>query len=198
MTEEQGSRGAGGRPVATTHAAIEQATFRLFRERGFEGTTLDDIAREVGVSRRTLFRYFPSKNDIAWGQFDRTLETFRETLATMPEELPLHEAVHRAVVAFNVYDEHADPPHRERMHLILTTPALSAHSVHRYADWRAVIAEYVAARRGLAPTDPLPEVVSQVALALALSAYTLWLREPGPSLRRRLEDALLDLRAYLA
>lgn len=186
------------RPVATTHAAIEQATFRLFRERGFEGTTLEDIAAEVGVSRRTLFRYFPSKNDIAWGRFDLTLEAFRETLAAMPEELPLHEAVHRAVVAFNDYDAHADPPHRERMHLILTTPALQAHSVHRYADWRRVIADYVAARRDLAPTDPLPEVVSQVALALALAAYTLWLHEPGPSLRERLEQTLTDLRAYLA
>lgn len=202
MTErsplEGSRRGPGGRPGATTHAAIEQAAFRLFRERGFEGTTLDDIAAEVGVSRRTLFRYFPSKNDIAWGQFDRTLVTFHETLGAMPDELPLHEAVHRAVVAFNAYDEHAEPPHRERMRLILTTPALQAHSVLRFADWRHVIAAYVAARRGLEPGDPLPEVVSQVALALALSAYTLWLREPGPSLRQRLDDAMADLRTFVA
>src|SRR5262245_3567476 len=58
-----------GRPVVTSHAAIEEAAFRLFGERGFEGTTLDAIAREVGIGRRTLFRYFASKNDIPWGQF---------------------------------------------------------------------------------------------------------------------------------
>src|SRR6478752_5661725 len=69
-----------GRPEATSHAEIEQAAFRLFAERGFDGTTLGDIAAAVGVSRRTLFRYYPSKNDIPWGQFDRTLESFRRIL----------------------------------------------------------------------------------------------------------------------
>lgn len=57
-------RSSVGRPEATSHAAIEEAAFALFAERGFEATTIDDIARAVGVSRRTLFRYYPSKNDI--------------------------------------------------------------------------------------------------------------------------------------
>ena len=67
-----------GRPVATTHGEIEQAAFRLFAERGFERTTLDAIATETGIGRRTLFRYFESKNDIPWGRFDRTLDGFRD------------------------------------------------------------------------------------------------------------------------
>ncbi len=79
-TEPPASRSLRGRPEATTHAEIEQAAFRLFAERGFERTTLDAIAAEVGVGRRTLFRYFESKNDIPWGQFDRTLERFRVLL----------------------------------------------------------------------------------------------------------------------
>lgn len=186
-----------GRPEATSHAAIEQAAFRLFDARGFDGTTLDDIAAAVGVSRRTLFRYYPSKNDIPWGQFDRTLDRFRQILRALPEDLPVPEAVQRGIVAFNEFDPGADPPHAQRMRLILQTPALQAHSVLRYAEWRAVIAEYVAQRRGLRPTDALPETVSQVCLALALSAYVLWLREPGPSLHDRLEQALADLRTYL-
>ncbi len=84
------------------------------------------------------------------------------------------------------------------MRLILETPALQAHSVLRYAEWRAVIADYVARRTGLASTDPLPETVGQVSLALALSAYTLWLRSPGPSLHERLDEAMTGLRSYLA
>src|SRR3546814_15016183 len=63
-----------GRPEATSHAEIEQVAFRLFAEHGFDGTTLSAIAEGVGVGRRTLFRYYASKNDIPWGQFDRTLE----------------------------------------------------------------------------------------------------------------------------
>jgi mycofactocin system transcriptional regulator len=186
-----------GRPEATSHAEIEQAAFRLFAERGFDGTTLGDIAAAVGVSRRTLFRYYPSKNDIPWGQFDRTLESFRRILRDLPQDLPVHEVVQRGVLAFNEFDPDADPPHAERMRLLLETPTLLAHSVLRYAEWRAVIAEYVAERRSLAPTDPLPETVSQVCLALARSAYVLWLREPGPSLADRLDGSLADLRAYL-
>lgn len=186
-----------GRPEATSHAAIEQAAFALFAERGFDGTTLDDIAAAVGVSRRTLFRYYRSKNDIPWGQFERTLDSFRRILRELPQEQPVAEVVQQGMLAFNEFDEDADPPHRERMRLLLETPALQAHSVLRYAEWRAVIAEYVAERRGLAPTDAVPETVSQVCLALALSAYVLWLREPGPTLDERLRQALSDLRAYL-
>ncbi len=191
------SRRRPGRPEATTHAAIERAAFQLFTERGFEDTTLDHIADAVGVSRRTIFRYFPSKNDIPWGQFDRTLESFRQLLRDLPQDLPVHEVVHQGVLRFNEVDPDADPSHAARMRLILETPALQAHSVLRYREWRAVIAEYVAERRGLAPTDPLPETVSQVCLALALSAYVLWLREPGPTLQERLEGTLADLRSYL-
>ena len=190
-------RSLAGRPEVTSHAAIEQAAFRLFGDSGFDATTLDAIAAEVGVGRRTLFRYYASKNDIPWGQFDRTLDGFREILNAMPEELPLHEAVHRGVLAFNDFPEDAEPPHRDRMRLILETPALVAHSVLRYAEWRAVIAEYVAARLDLEPDDLLPRMVGHVSLALALSAYEQWLETPGASLPELLDSAMAVLVEHL-
>lgn len=115
----------------TSHAAIE-----LFNERGFEATTLEAIAQKVGVGRRTLFRYHRSKNDIPWGQFDRTLDEFRKLLAATPAHVPLLEAVGRGVVGFNRFAPEASPSHLERMRLILETPALQDHSVLRYAEWR--------------------------------------------------------------
>jgi mycofactocin system transcriptional regulator len=192
------ARSAVGRPEATSHAAIEQAAFRLFAERGFEATTLDAIADEVGVGRRTLFRYYASKNDIPWGQFDRTLEGFRQILAAMPKDIPLHEAVHRGVVAFNEFPEDAQPSHRQRMRLILQTPALQAHSVLRYAEWRAVIAEYVAEQLGLRPDDLLPRTIGHVSLALALAAYEQWLTSRDQSLLDLLAAGMTGLRQYLA
>jgi TetR/AcrR family transcriptional regulator, regulator of mycofactocin system len=185
-----------GRPEATSHAAIEQAAFKLFAERGFDATTLDAIAAEVGVGRRTLFRYYTSKNDIPWGQFDRTLSEFRRILEQMPRDIPLHEAVHRGVLAFNEFPDDAQPPHRERMRLILQTPTLQAHSVLRYGEWRAVIAEYVAGRLGLAPDDLLPRVVGQVSLAIALSAYEQWLPSGEASLQDLLDEGMGALRRY--
>lgn len=186
-----------GRPVATTHGEIEQAAFRLFAERGFDATTLDDIAREVGVGRRTLFRYFDSKNDIPWGQFDRTLADFRALLDGMPQDLPLHEAVFRGVVAFNEFPDDAEPPHRDRMRLILETPALQAHSVLRYREWRQVISDYVARRRGLDPSDLLPQTIGHVSLALALTAYERWLAEPDSSVPDLLREAFDGLGDFL-
>jgi TetR/AcrR family transcriptional regulator, regulator of mycofactocin system len=190
-----------GRPVATSHAAIEQAAFELFAERGFAGTTLDDIAAAVGVSRRTVLRYYGSKNDIPWGQFDLTLDGFRATLEAMPEELALHEAVHRGVVEFNRFPPDVSPPHRDRMRLILSTPELEAHSVHQYAAWREVIAAYVARRLSLADDDLLPRTVGHVSLALAVSAYETWLEDPAAGVEELLdllERALSGLRSYLS
>jgi len=183
-------RSPAGRPEATSHAAIEQAAFRLFARHGFDATTLDAIAAEVGVGRRTLFRYYSSKNDIPWGQFDRTLDGFRQILAAMPAELPVHVAVHRGVLAFNDFPTDAQPPHRERMRIILETPTLQAHSVLKYAEWRAVIAEYVAARLGMAPHDLVPRTVGQVSLAIALSAYEQWLATPSLSTAESLAELL--------
>lgn len=196
-TRPRASGPSPGRPVATSHAAIEQAAFRLFAERGFERTTLAAIAAEVGVGRRTLFRYFESKNDIPWGQFDRTLERFRALLAQMPAQLSVHEAVHRGVLAFNDFPADAEPAHRDRMRLILRTPALQAHSVLRYADWREVIAEFVARRLGQRPEDLLPRTIGHVSLALALAAYEVWLDDEQASLHDLLDEAMRGLVAYL-
>jgi mycofactocin system transcriptional regulator len=193
-----GRAASRGRPVATTPADVEQAAFRLFADRGFEATTLDDIAREVGVSRRTLFRYFDSKNDIPWGQFDQTLEHFRVLLDEMPTALPLSEAVFRGVVAFNEFPDDAQPPHRERMRLILETPTLQAHSVLRYAQWRAMISEYVARRTGVDEAAVLPQTIGHVALALALTAYERWLAEPERTVPDLLRESLTGLRDFLA
>lgn len=191
---------ARGRPEATSHAAIEQVAFELFAERGFERTTLEAIAEGVGVGRRTLFRYYRSKNDIPWGQFDRTLHHFRALLAEQANDLPVHTAIHRAVVEFNRFSPEAQPPHRERMRLILTTPELQAHSVLRYAQWREVIADYVAARTGAAPGDLLPQVAGHVSLAISLSAYEAWLADPSAEALQLLDyidRAMSTLQSYL-
>lgn len=171
-----------GRPRATTHAAIEEAAFELFEARGFAATTLEDIASAVGIGRRTLFRYYPSKNDILWGQFDESLRSFRETLAASPHDVPPVASLREAVMAFNDFDETAMPQHRRRMTLILGTPALLGHSELRYAAWRRAVAEFVAERTHQ-PVDSLePLVAGRVALALALAAYEDWLLHPDAHL----------------
>lgn len=185
-----------GRPSATDHTAIEQAAFGLFEQQGFDDTTMDQIAQAVGVGKRTLFRYFPSKNDIPWGQFDESLRHFRDEFDAIGSALPLAEAVHRCVVAFNTFDESALDQHRFRMRLILETPALQAHATIKYRAWRRVIAEYVAGRLSLAPDDRLPALIGHVSLAVSVAAYEQWLSEPRSSLTALLDEELVSLRAF--
>jgi mycofactocin system transcriptional regulator len=187
-----------GRPPITDHAAIERAAFALFTERGFEETTLEAIAEAAGVGRRTLLRYYPSKNDIPWGQFDDNLVGLRRCLESMPHDIPVYEAVHRAVVAFNHVDDAALPQHRQRMTLLLRTPALQAHSAIKYRQWREVITTYVAKRYGMVCDDLLPRTVGQTALALALAAYEQWLEHEDRTIEELLDEALSALRKYFA
>lgn len=186
-----------GRPSATDHDAIELAAFALFEEQGFDETTMEQIAESVGVGRRTLFRYFPSKNDIPWGQFDESLRHFRFQLEAQPLELAISKAVHRCVVSFNDFDVATLAQHRVRMRLILTTPALQAHSALKYAAWRRVIAEYVATRTNSRPEDPLPRLIGHVNLALAVSSYETWLADPALTLVDILSDSIEQLHLYL-
>lgn len=187
-----------GRPPVTDHAAIERAAFALFTERGFEETTLEAIAEAAGVGRRTLLRYYPSKNDIPWGRFDDNLVGLRRSLESMPHDIPVYEAVHRAMIAFNHVDDAALAQHRQRMALLLRTPALQAHSALKYRQWREVITTYVAKRYGMDSGDLLPRTVGQAALAIALSAYEQWLEYEDRTIEELFDEALSHLRTYFA
>ncbi|WAL67469.1 mycofactocin system transcriptional regulator [Amycolatopsis cynarae] len=187
---------SGRRPI-TSRAEVEHAAFELFARQGFERTTIDDIARAAGIGRRTFFRYFPSKNDIAWGDFDGELQRMRKRLTGYPPELPLVEAIRSALVDFNRIPPEEAPWHRRRMELILTTPALQAHSALRYADWRQVLAEFVAGRLGIAPDSLAPQAIAYAVLGIALAAYEQWLRSPESDLAELLAAGLTELGAAI-
>lgn len=191
------TRSGLGRPGVTSHEEIEAAAFQLFDEHGFADTTVDAIARAAGIGRRTLFRYFESKNDIPWGRFDEGLAEFRRILASSPPDLPLHVAVHRAVLAFNDFGDDAMGQHRRRMSLILSTPALQAHSALRYRQWRQVIVDHIAGRTGTTSDALLPLTIGHVSLGLAMTAYEYWLTHDEANLLQALDDAMDSLRFYL-
>lgn len=184
-----GSGRAGRRP-ATTAAELEHLALQIFTERGFDETTVEDIARAAGIGRRTFFRYFASKNDVPWGDFDRHLERMRGALAAAPPDEPVLPALRRAILDFNRYPPEEAGWHRRRMALILRTPALQAHSTLRYASWRAVVAEYVARRTGQPESALLPQTVAFTFLGAAVAAYEQWLESDDTDLTELLERAL--------
>lgn len=178
-----------GRPPGTSRRAVERTALELFADRGFEATTVEDVAEALGVSRRTLFRYFSSKNDMVWGDFDLVLARLRRCLDDTGSEEPLHEALRRAAVESNRYEEDQLPELRIRMRLITRVPALQAHSMIRYAEWRAVVAEWVARRLGCRPDDLVPQTVAHAALGTSMAAFVVWVDDPSTDLVANLEEA---------
>jgi mycofactocin system transcriptional regulator len=184
-----------GRPAVTTREELELIALQLFAERGFDNTTVDDIAEAAGIGRRTFFRYFASKNDVVWGDWDAALAFFSSELAAIPDDVPLMEGLREAVKAFNLLPEGAEPQHRVRMAMVLHTPALQAHSTLRYAGWRAVVAQHVAARTGRSPRDFPCQLLAHQVLASCVAAYEEWLSDATADLQLLLGEAVSSLSA---
>jgi mycofactocin system transcriptional regulator len=185
--------GHPGRRRATSRAELEQVAFALFAARGFDATTVDEIAAAAGIGRRTFFRYFPSKNDIPWGAFEDELERMRVRLKACPPEVPLVDAIRVALIDFNRVAPAQVPLHRRRMELILRVPTLLAHSTLRFAAWRAVVAEFAAERTGRRADDLAPQAIAHAVLGVAIAAYEHWLDDPGSDLPALLDDAMRQL-----
>jgi mycofactocin system transcriptional regulator len=184
-----------GRPPATSRAALEQVGFELFARRGFDRTTVDDIAAAAGIGRRTFFRYFASKNDLVWGDFEAELVKLEGLLAATDPAAPMMDALRDAVVEFNRFDLAAVPWHRQRMALILRVPTLQADSTVRYASWRTLVTDFAARRTGRAASDLLPRLIGHTVLAACIAAYEHWLTDEQASLGGLLDLGLRQLAA---
>ncbi|ORX12936.1 mycofactocin system transcriptional regulator [Mycobacterium szulgai] len=178
-----------GRRRSTTPHHISNVAIDLFAARGFDEVSADDVAQAAGIARRTLFRYYASKNAIPWGDFDTHLTHLRELLNQVDPQVALSEALRDALLAFNTFDACETIRHRQRMRVILQTPELQAYSMTMYAGWREVIAEFVARRTGAKTTDVIPQTVGWTLLGVALSAYEHWLSDEGVPLEQALGDA---------
>lgn len=183
-----------GRAPATTPGDISRIALALFFERGFDETTVDEVARAAGIGRRTLFRYFSSKNDLPWGDFDGLLARMEEYLAgAVANEVPVMEALRIAVIEFNRFPGTEARFHRERMRLLLNVPRLVGHSALRYATWRQVIAQFVARRLGEEADALTPQAIAWACLGLCLAAYEQWLASEDADLSDLLSAAFVTL-----
>ena len=189
--------GRVGRRRSTTRDHITHVALELFATRGFDDVSVDDVAQAAGISRRTLFRYFSSKNAIPWADFDASLTGLRNLLNAVPHDMPLDAALRSALLEFNSFDASETPRHRRRMQVILQTDALQAYSMTMYAGWRGVIAAFVARRLDTKPTDLVPQTVAWTVLGVALTAYEQWLADETVSLPDALGESFDVVRAGL-
>lgn len=184
-----------GRPPSTSRRAIADVALELFVERGFDQTTVEDIAAAAGIGRRTLFRYFASKNDIVWGDWAGELDRLRANLARAPQALALMPAVVGAVLATNDFRAADLPELRVRMQLMTAVPTLQAYSTLRYDEWRQEIAVFAAGRLGQEPCELVPQTLGYATLGVTLAAFLRWTQVGSSDLRPLLEEALGHLAA---
>ena len=183
MTAEGDDGGGGpaeptrGRPASTTRQDVARTALDLFARQGYDETTVDEVAAAVGISRRTFFRYYESKPDVVWGEFDAELGRLRDRLAEAPPDEPLMDVLRRSVVATNRFGAGELDELRIRMVLISTVPTLVAHSAVRYEAWCEVVAGFAADRMGGAPGDLAPQTLARAALGAAMAAFACWARD---------------------
>jgi mycofactocin system transcriptional regulator len=178
-----------GRRRSTSWEHISNVAIDLFAARGFDEVSVDDVAEAAGIARRTLFRYYPSKNALPWGDFEAHLARMRDLLSDLDPDVGIDAALRTALLAFNTFDDAETARHRQRMRVILQTAALQAYSMTMYAGWRAVVVAFVARRLEMKQSDLVPQTVAWTLLGVALSAYQNWLDDESVSLQQALGDA---------
>ncbi|HEX6382264.1 MAG TPA: TetR family transcriptional regulator [Acidimicrobiia bacterium] len=164
------------RRKALTASELEAAAYRLFGERGFDNVTVDDIAAEADVSRRTFFRYFASKEDVLLADHFVQLARLREAMAARPQDEPIVTALRNAVLSLTTDFEERKDKVILRARLMRDTPSLQARSLVHQKLWEEAMQEMVADRLGVDPVKDLrPGVVAAAALAAMRVAFTIWL-----------------------
>ncbi|HEV8650646.1 MAG TPA: TetR family transcriptional regulator [Actinomycetes bacterium] len=158
------------RKKAKTRAAIQQHALRLFREQGYQATTVEQIAEAAEVSPSTFFRYFPTKEDVVL--YDALDPALLEAFRAQPAELSPIQALRGAMQA--VFAEL--PPEevgvqRERDALIRSVPELRARMVDEFARNLQLIAEVVAERVGRAADEPAVRTLAGAVIGVGISAW---------------------------
>ena len=182
-----------------TAEAIEDAALSLFAERGFQATTIADIAEVAEIAPRTFFAYFPSKESVLFGDFDPLVQSLAEHLESRGSQ-SLLDALRTWIVAIAELDGLPDERRRRRQ-VIEASDELLAYELRLTARFESVIAIAVAPELDADPRDLHPRLV-----AAAVAAMLVALR-PGsngaeiPSAAEtldRLDDALAFLRGGLS
>ena len=164
-----------------TRQALEQAALRLFGEKGYDQTTVEDIAEAADVAVRTFFRYFSSKQDVLFGEVvtDR-VNRLRTELANRPADADTLASV---MAVMDLLD--FSPPDEEqqvlaRMDLMRRQPSFVSRYLEIIDEMRAVVVQFVAERTGLDPrTDLYPLLVGGACAAVWDASLKLWVESGG-------------------
>jgi AcrR family transcriptional regulator len=196
MAESAVDAGLRARKKERTHDAIVAAAIDLFETKGFESTTIEEIAAAADVSPRTFFRYFDSKVDVAMGpKHEHEDDDFADRLAARPTDEPLVESVCQVLKAELDGIANEDPLFTRQVRVILKTPSLRALAREHFGEHEADMAAAFAERFGQRVDDLRPQVMASAIGNAIWTIVTRWAEEDAPP--ERLLEMLDETQAIL-
>jgi AcrR family transcriptional regulator len=177
---------------------LEQAALALYGERGFDNTTVAEIAERAGLTERTFFRHFADKREVLFGGGDAFQELIVGTVADAPDGLAPIDAVVAGLEALGaqVFVAERREFARRRQTIIAANPELQERELIKMASLASAIADTLR-RRGL--DDPTASLTAEVGIAVFKTAFERWIEETNdrdfPSLVRQSVDQLKALTA---
>lgn len=148
------------RKKADTRAAIRSAAVELFTTRGYEATTMEAVAEAADVSVRTVFRYFPAKEDLVFADVERDLGDLRDLLAERPADEPVMASLREVAEVLVGRMEQTEAEDVRLAGLIREEPALRQRYLAVLDRTEATIADWARERLGADPDDLRPALLA--------------------------------------
>lgn len=192
-TSPGGPSAGAGAPKPPMRDALVAAAFRLFLERGYEQTTVDDIVALAGVGRRSFFRYFPSKEDVVFPDHERCLAEMTEFLESgPPQDDPVARVCDAARLVLRMYAE--NPTFSvQRYRLTKRVPGLRAYELSVVWRYERALADHLRTRLTDRRDGTLhADVIAAAVVAAHNNALRSWLRADGEGDADAFVDRALD------
>jgi AcrR family transcriptional regulator len=172
---DEGTEGSGlrERKKHRTRLAIADAALELFIEKGYEATTVEEIAERAEVSKATFFRYFTSKGEVIFHWTTEPHAALRATLVARPADESDLTALRRGMVEWVVTLDTARMIRQGRA--AKTSPLLRGLSYDLGRDWQDVVGLALAERNGLDAMDQHCRLMAGVAFAVISSGFNAWI-----------------------
>jgi AcrR family transcriptional regulator len=177
----------------STHEALRQAALKRFARKGFANVTVTELAREAGVTERTFFRHFPTKEAVLFQDYETQLEWLAEALAQRPASDSLFDAVLASVAAFPHDLEVVRQAATARAELI-SADRIASHLRVVQSSFAQVLTDFVRNRNpGVANIELRAEVAGSALAAALVVAVENWGRNGCTGDLGELVVASLDL-----
>src|SRR6266704_3403773 len=161
----------------TVRSELAQLAVSLFVDKGYDETTIDDLAAAAGMSKRTFFRYFASKEELVLGKYEYFGEQLSEDLAARPAGEPIWVSLRQIFerVADHVENDARRAESVAMEKIVRDHPTLNASYLERVSRMQELVLEEARTRTGRSdPADPRTAAIVGAAFSCLIAAWTTW------------------------